>query len=120
RGNVSFNNSLSIDYVKANRETVPFSRFARANPYHRKYNDEGGIDKVLESYTYSKFVFTPINVNIYNPLYDLSNNNLNQTESSGFTNNFELDWRVMQELRVRARFGIRRFTDRGEIFQSPF
>lgn len=120
RGNVSFNNSLSIDYVKANRETVPFSRFARANPYHRKYNAEGGIDKVLESYTYSKFVFTPINVNIYNPLYDLSNNNLNQTESSGFTNNFELDWRVMQELRVRARFGIRRFTDRGEIFQSPF
>src|SRR5690606_10786553 len=49
-----------------------------------------------------------------------SNNNLNQTESTGFTNNFEFDWRVMQELRVRARLGIRRFTDRGEIFQSPF
>lgn len=121
RGRLSFNNSLSIDYVKANRETISFSRFARANPYHRKFNEQGGIDKVMESFQYLDIATFSIKaMNVYNPLYDFNNNNLNQSESQSFTNNFEMDWRIIDELRVRARLGIGRLADKSTIFQSPF
>lgn len=115
RGRLSVNNQLSVDFVNANMETVPFSRFSRANPYHRKYNETGGIDKIMESYPYSG-----LTMDVYNPLYDMSNNNVNRSGSHGITNNFELDWRVVDELRFRTRIGIRRFANRGEVFSSPF
>ncbi|WP_257666825.1 SusC/RagA family TonB-linked outer membrane protein [Parapedobacter tibetensis] len=120
KGRLSVSNSLSIDYINANRETVPFSQFSRANPYHRKYNAEGGMDKVLDAYEFGGITVPLVAVNNYNPLYDLNNHNVNQQESQGFTNNFELDWRMVDALRVRARIGIRRFTDHDEIFNSPF
>lgn len=121
RGKLSFNNSLSIDYVDANRESIPFSRFSRANPYHRKYNEQGGIDKVMESFDYLDLsTFSSQTMNIYNPLYDMNNNNVNRSKSQGFTNNFEIEWRIIDELRARGRFSVRRFTNRDEVFRSPF
>lgn len=120
RGRLSVNNSLSIDYIKANRETVPFSDFSRANPYHRKFDEFGNTNRLLESYTAADAALRPITVTVFSPLYNLSNNNINQTESQGFTNNFELDWRMIDALRVRGRVGIRSFTDKEELFASPF
>jgi TonB-linked SusC/RagA family outer membrane protein len=121
KGNISLNNSLSIDYVAANRETVPYSRFVRANPYHRKYNALGGIDKVVESFEYLDIsTFTRKVLNVYNPLFDMSNNNVNKSSSQGFTNNFEMEWRILNELRFRTRIGVRQLSDRSEIFRSPF
>ncbi len=121
KDNISFSNSLSIDHVTANRETVPFSSFARANPYHRKYNQSGGINKLLESFQYLDIsTFSLKDINIYNPLFDMSNNNLDQSTSQGFTNNFEFDWRVISDLRFRTRIGINQLSDRTEVFRSPF
>ncbi len=121
KDNVSFSNSLSIDHVTANRETVPFSKFVRANPYHRKHNEFGGINKLLESFQYLDIsTFSMKDINIYNPLYDMNNNNLDKTASQGFTNNFEFDWRVISDLRFRTRIGINQVSDRNEVFRSPF
>lgn len=120
KGRLSINNSLSIDYVKANHETVPFSKFSRANPYYRKYNADGSINKVLESYIYSDGVFNPVTVDVYNPLYDLNNNNVNQETTQSFTNNFEINWRIIDALRFRTRFGMRKYNTKSVIFNSPF
>ncbi|WP_216823607.1 SusC/RagA family TonB-linked outer membrane protein [Niastella vici] len=121
KGRLSATNSLSIDIVNATRETVPFSDFSRANPYFRKYNQVGGIDKVLNSFIYAAFYGAPIQTEVYyNPLYDLHNNNVNKSESQGFTNNFEIEWRVLNDLKARARIGINRLAIRDEIFRSPF
>ena len=121
KGKLSFNNSLSIDYTSASRESVPFSRFSRANPYHRKYNAQGGIDKVMESFQYLDLAtFSSQTMNVYNPLYDMRNNNVNESRSQGFTNNFEIEWRIFDELRARARASVRRITTRDKIFRSPF
>jgi TonB-linked SusC/RagA family outer membrane protein len=120
KGRLSFTNSLSIDLVNANRETVPFSQFSRANPYLRKYNALGGIDKVVEDFQYSDANFSTQRAIIYNPLYDLSNNNLDRSRSNGFTNNFEIEWRLTNDLRARGRIGINKLTTRSEIFRSPF
>lgn len=121
KGNISLSNSLSIDYVAANRETVPYSRFVRTNPYHRKYNALGGINKVVESFQYLDIsTFTTKTLNVYNPLFDMSNNNVNKSSSQGFTNNFEMEWRILNELRFRTRIGVRQLSDRSEVFRSPF
>lgn len=122
KGRLSVTNSLTIDNVKANRETIPFSAFSRANPYFRKYNETGGINKILESFSWIDFASSTINRSetYYNPLYDFHNRNVNKSESQGFTNNFEIEWRVLTELRARARVGIIQTTVRDEIFKSPF
>lgn len=120
KGRLSVSNSLSLDFVNASRETVPFSAFSRANPYLRKYNATGGIDKVLESFQYSDASLNVITVTNYNPLYDMNNNNVNKTASTGFTNNFEIEWRLIDELRARARVGVNGLAIRNTAFRSPF
>ncbi|MBL1407177.1 SusC/RagA family TonB-linked outer membrane protein [Sphingobacterium sp. C459-1T] len=116
RGKFSVNNSLSIDNVKSNKETSPFSDFTRANPYHRKYNDDGSIKMLLEDFSATRSGEAPV----YSPLYDVSNLNINEQLSLGFTNNFEMEWHVAEPLRVRGRLGLRSFSTRDEIFRSPF
>ncbi|ERJ59052.1 hypothetical protein M472_09740 [Sphingobacterium paucimobilis HER1398] len=116
RGDFSVNNSLSIDNVKSNKETSPFSDFTRANPYHRKYNDDGSIKMLLEDFSATRSGEAPV----YSPLYDVSNLNINEQLSLGFTNNFEMEWHVAEPLRIRGRLGLRSFSTRDEIFRSPF
>ena len=122
KGRLSATNSLSIDLVKANTETVPFADFSRANPYFRKYNAQGGINKVLESFRWANIATgqSATTETYYNPLYDQQNNNVNKSESQGFTNNFEIEYRVLNELRARVRIGINRLAIHDEIFRSPF
>lgn len=122
KGRLSVTNSLTIDNVKANRESIPFSAFSRANPYFRKYNETGGINRVLESFSWIDLTGSTINKSetYYNPLFDFNNKNVNKSETQGFTNNFEIEWRVINELRARARVGIIQNTVRDEIFKSPF
>ncbi len=117
KGNFSVNNSLSIDYVKSNVESTPFSAFSRANPYYRKYDDFGNVRKVLEDFrAYGNATLLPQ----YSPLYDQSNLNINESKSQGFTNNFEMEWRVSPTLRARGRFGLRSIAKNQVIFRSPF
>ncbi|WP_254778686.1 SusC/RagA family TonB-linked outer membrane protein [Pedobacter sp. ok626] len=117
KGNFSVNNSLSIDNVRANRETSPFADFSRANPFFRKYDENGNVRKVLEDFkTYGNPALLPV----YSPLYDQSNLNINQQESQGFTNNLEMEWRLTEALRARGRLGIRNYGTQDQVFRSPF
>lgn len=121
KGRLSVSNSLSLDFVNTKRETIPFSAFSRANPYLRKYNASGGIDKILEQFQYFDITtFSTLTETNYNPLYDMSNNNVNKSASNGFTNNFEIEWRVLDELRARTRVGINGLAIRSTVFRSPF
>jgi len=117
KGAFSVNNSLSIDNVKANQESTPFSAFSRANPYYRKYDEFGNVRKVLEDFkAYGNSSLSPI----YSPLYDQSNLNIDESKSQGFTNNLEVEWRILESLRARGRFGIRSFSTSDVVFRSPF
>ena len=117
KGKISVNNSLSIDNVTANRESTPFSEFSRANPYYRKYDDAGNVRKVLEDF---KALQNPTLTPIYSPLYNQSNLNVDLEKSLGFTNNIELEWRILETLRARGRFGIRSSSTNNVLFRSPF
>jgi len=116
KGKFAFTNSLSIDNVVANKEATAFRQFSRANPYHRKYDELGNVKMVLEDFRATGAGNAPI----YSPLYDESHLNINQSGSQGFTNNFEMEWRMLESLRSRLRFGIRSLATHDEIFRSPF
>ncbi len=117
----SLANNLNLDYSNADRETVPFSRYARANPYFRKYNEQGLTDMVLTSIDYKDMeLLRTATKKFYNPLYDYEQNNYNQTNTHGFTNNLELGWLIIEGLRARGKIGIGWSTEKGEIFRSPF
>lgn len=115
-GNFSVNNSLSIDNVVANKEPTAFSDFSRANPYHRKYDANGNVNMVLEDFRVTASPFNPV----YSPLYNDHNLNMNSAGTLGFTNNFEMEWRIMPELRARGRFGLRNIAVHDKVFRSPF
>ena len=95
----SLSNNLNLDYSKADRETVAFSRYARSNPYYRKYNEEGKPEMVLTSIDYKDLDILQIATKkFYNPLYDNAQNSFNQTSTHGFTNNLELGLEITEGL----------------------
>ena len=111
KGRLAFTNNLNINYSKSEREPVAFSEFAKANPYFRKRDEQGELKKVL----FSNFAAT-----YYNPLYDMNQTNFEETGMTGFTNNFEVDWRIIDELKARGRFGLTKSNERMKKFRSPF
>jgi TonB-linked SusC/RagA family outer membrane protein len=121
KGRLAFTNTLNLDYSRADRETVAFSKFSQANPYYRKYDENGEPLQTLESFSYLDLSsFSIKTVNVYSPLYDWSNNNFNFTKTMGFTNNFEADWRAVDELRIRAKLGFGKSNEQSEKFSSPY
>lgn len=109
KGKLSFSNSLTLDLITANRETVSFADFANTNPYFRKREEDGHIIKQWQPMAVS-----------FNPLWNFNNNNLNQEKSNSFTNNFEFLWDIQQGVNLRTRIGVVKSSARTEIFRSPF
>ncbi len=121
KGRIAFTNSLNVDYTMAERESVAFKEFARTNPYYRKTDENGEPVKILESYSYLDInTFSIKYENVYGPFYDLCNNNFDHTKTFGITNNFEVDWRAVDELRIRAKIGVNKSNEQAEKFSSPF
>jgi len=110
KGKFSFNNVLNARYRVANREPVSFRNFAQANPYYRKKNEEGGIDKYLENIQFDER---------FNPLYDFNNNNLSKTDGQEIINNLNIEWNIVKGLLLRFNTSISQFRNNGEYFLSP-
>ncbi len=100
-GKFQFSNKLTINYLDTENPVVPFSEYAQANPYYKKYNSGGGIDKYLY-YPEEGFDDYPVS----NPLWNAHLNNYDKTAGFGFTNNFIFEWFILKDLRFRAKFGI--------------
>lgn len=111
KNKVSFSNSLSLDYVVADREPVSFDKFASANPYQRIFDTEGNIIKQWEG---------GLRVTSYNPYFDFNNHNVDKTKSNSVANNFVLLWDVNPNIVFRYRLGLRKETARSERFRSPY
>ena len=112
-GKFQFSNKFILDYMKTNNPAVPFSEYAKANPYFRKYNSEGGIDKYLY------YTEDPEEYSVPNPLWNAHLNNYDVQDQFGFTNNFILEWFATNDLRARAKFGITKNNSTAEVRLSP-
>ena len=115
-GKFQFSNKLTLDYQKTNDPTVSFSEYAKANPYYKKYNDEGQVDKYLYYYYDEKTRETEI---VGNPLWNAHLNNYDMGDQFGFTNNFILEWFVSKDFRMRGKFGITHATSTTDARLSP-
>ena len=110
KGNLAFTNSLSFDYVSAEKESITFDKFAKMNPYYKKYDEDGDV---------TRYCYTERYGNKSNPLFDFFNNNFNNEFNNRITNNFEIDWRIKDELRFRTRIGLSKSINSTEVFKSP-
>ncbi len=105
-----FSNKFSMSSTNFTNPVVSFSTYAEANPYYKKYNEDGSIEKWLEK---NDFFEAP------NPLWNASQNSRNEGKSLSLSNYFIAEYFPTTEWRVRARLGITYGNDDTEIFYSP-
>lgn len=112
----NFSNQTNISYTDISNNVVPFSSFATANPYQPKYNENGEVDKVIDTYVGSNFTET----NVYNPLWDFRQKSFNTGDILSFRNNFMAEYRPIRQVRIQGKFGLTTSREGSEIFKSPF
>ncbi len=115
-GKFQFSNKLTLSYVETNDPSVPFYEYANANPYYKKYNEEGGVDKYLYYSAGDEYNMPEM---VSNPLWNAHLNNYNRGDQFGFTNNFIIEWFITQDLRLRGKFGITKLSATSESRLSP-
>ena len=113
-GKFQFSNKLSINWLDVSNPIVSFAEYAYANPYYRKYNALGGVDRYL--------YYPEEGVDDYpvaNPLWNQHLNSWDRATGFGFTNNFIFEWFVTEGLRFRAKFGLTKQDDDEQARFSP-
>ena len=111
----NFTNQTNIYYTTTDDNVVSFRQFSSANPYYAKRDENGEVYKVLESY--STLGGTQY---VYNPLWDFSQKSFSKSDNVTLNNNFNVEYRPLQGLRVTGRFGFTTSRGTGETFKSPF
>ena len=111
---LSFSNNTNLNYNTSDTEPVAFRNFVNANPYYSKYNENGEITKYFErTSTLSGYEYA------YNPLWDFNQKSYNRTNTFSLNNNFQVEWRILEELRLRGRFGVTIAQNESTVFHSP-
>ena len=97
--NVIFKNQFGLDINKANESNYgDFSAYAVMQPYYRIKNEDG---EYIKSYTIK-------GTTQYNPLYNSSLNEIDQSQYTLLTNNFSIEWNILDGLRMRAQLGLQK------------
>ena len=113
---ISFTNQTTIGNTTSANEPVPFSSFSRMNPFYEKYTENGEVAK----YVYREQAAGSNNYSyIWNPLWDFQQNSFNESEGNNITNNFQMEWRMLNELRLRGNFQYSLSKTESERFTSP-
>jgi TonB-linked SusC/RagA family outer membrane protein len=108
--NVIFRNATSFDYSKGVESKYgSFSEYARMNPFWRPRDENGElIDRYLHVGNYYA-----------NPLYNAQVNAFNYSKSNSITNNFAIDWKIIDALTFRGQLGLSKQFNTGDNFLPP-
>ena len=115
--NLKFSNNLMISAGK--RQESPygdFSEYAKMNPYWRTHDENGKILKRLGNLGEIDYDFRWSRLPV-NPLYNATLNTYDRGNNTDITNNFMLEWKVLETLDLRGRFGITKNTDETRVFK---
>ena len=104
-----FSNKFSLTSTDYKNPIVVFYEYAQANPYYKKYNDDGTVDKWLENNDYFK---------ASNPLWNAKQNSRDEGKNLALSNYFMAEYFPTTEWRVRARLGLTYGNDDTEKFYS--
>lgn len=115
--NLKFSNNLMISAGK--RQESPygdFSEYAKMNPYWRTHDENGKILKRLGNSGEIDYDFRWSRLPV-NPLYNATLNTYDRGNNTDITNNFMLEWKVLETLDLHGRFGITKNTDETRVFK---
>ena len=110
-GKLQFTNKFTAQQPKYTNPIVPFSDYAQASPYYKKYNEEGEVERWLANNDYES--------EIGNPLYNASLNSRDETTQLQLSDYFIAEYNPVKELKLRARFGLTHTASENELFYSP-
>ncbi|MDE7374070.1 MAG: SusC/RagA family TonB-linked outer membrane protein, partial [Odoribacter sp.] len=110
-----FRNSLSIALNKAEESPYgTFDQYVKLNPYWTEKDENGNMKKFLdEDYDYWG------SDNPSNPLYNATLDTREASDYINITNNLSIEWRPVNDLIVRGKFGIYAQTDNNDKFLPP-
>lgn len=97
-GDVIFKNQTILDYNNSKESKYgEFSKYTEMNPYWRTRDEDGNY---FQNYT------TILGSTVGNPLYDASLNAFDKKKYNRMTNNFSIEWNILEGLRVKGQVGI--------------
>lgn len=99
--NLTFKNYTSYG-MSRNRESNYglFSDYVAQQPYNLPYDENGNVLNRLEGFYPTRSVGTA------NPLYDATLNTIDKSGYEELTNNFSIEWKIIEGLTLRGQFGI--------------
>ena len=99
-----FQNNFSLNSNRASDSPYgTFSQYAKLNPYENPYEKDGTLKKKLSDGT-------------FNPLNDGESKTKLLSNYISFTNNFNMEWMVLDGLRIRGRFGLTHKTNEADRY----
>lgn len=107
---LQFQNKFTASYTDMSDPIVAFSTYALANPYYKKTDENGEITPWLQNDNFAKAA---------NPIYNASLNSRNKKNKLLLSNYLVAEYTPIDNLKLRARFGLTHFADNGENFISP-
>ena len=111
----NFSNQTNIYYTDISNNVVSFREFSQANPYYSKRNEYGEVYRLLNSYTsYTGTEYA------YNPLWNFQQKSFNVSNTLQLNNNFNIEYRPIEKIRINGRFGFNTTRGVSEDFKSPF
>lgn len=110
-GKLQFSNKFTAQQTTAKNPTVSFAQYASANPYYKKYDENGNISKFLADNDYES--------KVGNPMYNDNLNSRDESRQLMLSDYFQVEYNPLKELKLRGKFGITHYDKDAENFVSP-
>jgi TonB-linked SusC/RagA family outer membrane protein len=119
--NVIFRNQLSVSEVASQESKYgSFAGYARMNPYYPKRDADGKILRVLDEWVRrTDGAGTRTTESTMNPLYDASLSSFNKTKYDQVSNNFSINYRIIDGLLLKGQVAIIKRKQVHDNFISP-
>ncbi len=116
--NITFKNHLSVTKVESPESPYgSFSEYAQLNPYYRLKDENGRYTQELRT-DLDSYVATSRRQ--YSRLYDATYlANINESKYTNVTNNFSIDWTLLEGLRLKGNVSFQLQSDANDRFISP-
>ncbi|WP_442591892.1 SusC/RagA family TonB-linked outer membrane protein [Pedobacter sp. AW31-3R] len=123
-GKFAFNNILTVSGNKAtNSPYGSFEQYTRINPYVTPFDQFGRVKKIANYYSAEPAIGDVLQSgqlrairSVFNPLWNGEIGTSDISRYTDITNNFNADWRILDELRLNARISFTRQITESDVF----
>ena len=110
-GKLQFSNKFTAQKTLTDNPIVSFSEYAAANPYFKKYDENGEVSKYLANNYYEGV--------IGNPMYNDRLNSRDNGSQLMLSDYLMAEYNPFKDLKIRGKFGITYYDKDADKFLSP-